>query len=267
MATAGWQKLESRFYGKKWDAIHGGYFSNPVMAAPFVETIAAAVRRHRPDAVVDLGGGSGFVLGELAKRDLGGTPRLINVDASPDQLTAAKARGLECLNVPAEKFTRDMALKDGGRLMLVMRSVLHYYQAADHLPFLLHLRRQLQEKELFLHQTLAFASPRETAAINALYALMRTTKAFFTPAEIAAMLATGGFVTPKPRHLHDVPVPSNELASRYQLGPRDIRAIIDRVGTLPGTSKVFTVTGTDSFRMFLKYYLFKCTAVPAAPAG
>ncbi len=216
-------------------------------------------------AVVDLGGGAGFVLSELAKRDLGCTPRLIDVDASPDQLTAAKARGLECLNVPAEKFTRDMALNNGGgRLMLIMRSVLHYYKAADHLPFLRHVRCQLQEKELFLHQTLAFASHQETAAINTLYALMRTTKAFFTPAEIAAMLARGGFVTPKPRAVHYVPVPSNELASRYQLTPSEIRAIIDRVGALPGTKKVFTVTGADAFRMFLKYYLFKCTASPDA---
>jgi len=267
MAMMGWQKLESRFYGKKWDAIHGGYFSDPVMAAPFVEMIATAVRRHRPDAVVDLGGGAGFVLSELAKRDLGCAPRLIDVDASPDQLTVARTRGLECLHVPAEKFTREMAVKDGESLMLIMRSVLHYYKEADHLPFLRHVRRQMKDKERFLHQTLAFASQQETGAINALYALMRTTKVFFTPAEITAMLAKGGFASSRPCVVHYVPVPSDELANRYQLTPSDIRAIIDRVGGRPGTKKVFTVTGTDSFLMFLKYYLFKCMASPAATDG
>jgi trans-aconitate methyltransferase len=260
MAAIGWKKLESRFYGKKWDAIHGGYFSDPKMARPFVDMAARAVKKHKPGVIVDLGGGAGFVLGELSKRDLGSAPRLINVDSSAEQLKAAKERGLECLNIPAEKFTRGMAAAPGESLMIIMRSVLHYYKGEEQPVFLRHIRRQMKKNEFFLHQTGSFTTQAEAEAMNQLYRLMRTTKAYFTPGRINAMLQAAGFKTTRPRRVYPVRVPSAELANRYKLTKADIAKIIATIGAYPGTRQVFLAPNPGSFDLWFKYYIFRCAA-------
>ena len=42
--------------------MHGGYFSDPAIADPFIGFVQKAIDVSKPGVIVDLGGGTGFVL-------------------------------------------------------------------------------------------------------------------------------------------------------------------------------------------------------------
>ncbi|HNX91061.1 MAG TPA: methyltransferase domain-containing protein [Candidatus Omnitrophota bacterium] len=255
-----WNKLEARFYGKKWDIIHGGYFSDPAKSKYFVGMITAACKKEKPDAVVDLGSGSGFILNEISKRRLGCAPRFIGVDSSEKQLEVCKSRGMGCINASAEKFKRSMAVKKNEKLMLIMRSVLHYMKAKDQPKFFEHLRGQMKKGERFIHQTACFEGRNEVAAMNRCYKLMRTTKTYFTPQDLKKMMAKAGFRTIRCKKTCSVRVESEDLAMRYGLDSDDIKKIIDKVSAMPGGKDIIKRVGDGSFIMNFKYYIFECVA-------
>jgi hypothetical protein len=73
-------------HGQAWDKIHGGYFSSPEIAGYFIREVEAALANDRPDILVDLGGGTGFVLGEIIRRNPHLATNFVNVDLSGKQL-------------------------------------------------------------------------------------------------------------------------------------------------------------------------------------
>ena len=56
---------EQIVHGASWAQVHGGYFSDPEVARPLVEAVGNVWDEARPDGVVDLGGGTGFMLGQI----------------------------------------------------------------------------------------------------------------------------------------------------------------------------------------------------------
>ena len=52
-------KREECVYGKHWNALHGGYFSDPVVAAPLVRRVQELADKSGVDTIIDLGGGIG----------------------------------------------------------------------------------------------------------------------------------------------------------------------------------------------------------------
>jgi len=83
---------EESVHGEKWGKLHGGYFSDPAIALPFVERARELLIESHADVVVDLGGGTGFLLSQLARQELCEGLTLVNLDCSDVQLTSRARR-------------------------------------------------------------------------------------------------------------------------------------------------------------------------------
>ena len=77
---------EANIHGKEWNALHDGYFSDPAVAAPLIEKVRDAIPISKPEVIVDLGGGTGFLLRELIRNNIAAGIQLVNLDVSPKQL-------------------------------------------------------------------------------------------------------------------------------------------------------------------------------------
>ena len=154
MSTTG---FEAALYGSRWEHIHQGYFSDPEVAAPLVKAVLGAFSASRPDVVADLGGGTGFLLGQLMEKCGAQAACFINVDDSAMQLSDTPDDAILCLPCHIQNLTRqDLLFDDEGSLMFCMRSLLHYFGRKGLHPALRHLRRQMQPGEFFVHQTACF---------------------------------------------------------------------------------------------------------------
>jgi len=66
--------------------MHEGYFADMAIAAPLIETITRHLSGSQADIIVDLGGGTGFILLELAARGVTANMTPVNLDCSAIQL-------------------------------------------------------------------------------------------------------------------------------------------------------------------------------------
>ncbi len=256
---------EAAVHGQQWETLHGGYFADPAVAGPLVETVRQAVAESRPDAVVDLGGGTGFLLSQLAAQCT--SARLVNVDCSDAQLAVVGQAGISCLRGSVSEFSRRDAAREGERLLLMMRSVLHYFGEDGLGPVLSHLRSQASDGERFVHQTACFEEQTNAACLNALYQKMRTGKWYPTVGQLHAHQTDAGWrladVDSEPAGTQPAPpleLTSRDLARRYGLSPGDIARIrsemSDEFGEIDG---VFELQ-PDGFSAWLHYRIWSCTA-------
>ena len=74
---------EQAVHGSSWGRMHGGYFSDPEVARPLVEAVRAVWREARPDRIVDLGGGTGYLLGQVRAADAAGVALTVLDDSAP----------------------------------------------------------------------------------------------------------------------------------------------------------------------------------------
>ncbi len=93
---------EMIIHGPRWATIFDGYFSNSEIAQPLVKAVEQAIDATHAEAVADIGGGTGFILKELLRRGLKGV-RLVDVDASPKQLSACNDDRIVALQASADK--------------------------------------------------------------------------------------------------------------------------------------------------------------------
>jgi len=187
---------EAGVQGPRWHTVHEGYFADAAIARPFVEAVRRAAIVCRPDVVADLGGGTGFILCRLQAADLGGDVRLVNVDLSATQLAECDDRHIECLPLSAAHVSRRDLNVGNGRLMLIMRSLLHYFGGEGLRPLLGHLVAQLAAGEMFVHQTACFAERRDADCLNLLYQKMGTDKWYPTLGELRETLEASGLAVP-----------------------------------------------------------------------
>ena len=201
-------------YGDAWHTVHEGYFSNHAAARPFV----AAIRRAIGNAttVVDLGGGTGFILAELARSNIPEMFRLINLDASPAQLSVVNHHRIEPLHKGVEEFRR-RDLRARGPVLFVMRSVLHYAGRDGLLPLLRHLRRQMRPGERFVHQTVCFPRRREADFANAAYALTESGKWLPTVRALRRQLTEAGLPVKSSEDALPLSLSVAEVSRRYRL--------------------------------------------------
>lgn len=254
--------VEKVVHGPQWGAVHNGYFSDPAVAHPLVQAIMEVQSLSPADVIVDLGGGTGFLLSQLAAQGLGKNAALINVDCSEAQLEGIDKSGIAAVHLPITEFTRNRVAGDGQRLCLAMRSVLHYF-GEDKLDCLLvHLRGQMKAGEYFVHQSAAFEDAQDAACLNALYRHMRTRKWYPTVKGMEQWLSDAGWrvtgTMPAPALVLD----SADLAHRYALDLGDVGrirdAMLDECGAV---SPVFRRTDAG-FSADLHYRIFTCVAAP-----
>jgi hypothetical protein len=252
-------KSEEGVYGDSWRTLHGGYFSDPAVAAPLVEKVHGLARESGVDTIIDLGGGVGSVLSLLRAAGIDAGVALVNLDDSDLQLRAARKDGVSCVHRSVDSFLRREVGPEEGHFLFMMRSVLHYFGNDGLRPTLRHLRAQTQAGEFFVHQSASFRRQQDADCLNELYRMMRTEKWYPTVDFLCACLRAEGWevleVLPGP----PLPLTSGELARRYELGAADVARIGERLhrnGTM--SADVFTSTD-DGFCAFLHYWIYVCT--------
>lgn len=251
---------EAAVHGRRWEALHGGYFADPAVARPLVEAVAAILRETSAAVVVDLGGGTGYLLSQLRSRGVGADTVLLNLDCSAAQLALSAEAGIGAVCTTVGSFQRADLAPGDGRVCFLMRSLLHYFGADGLSPLLRYLRDQAADGECFVHQTAAFDGQAEAACLNALYRRMRTGKWYTTVGDLRGRLADAGW-----RVTNSAPAPtllltSDDLAQRYALDAADIAAIRSEMAAeFGGTGGVFRLT-PSGFEAELRYRIYTCRA-------
>ncbi|MCG7844462.1 MAG: class I SAM-dependent methyltransferase [Methanomassiliicoccales archaeon] len=213
---------ELGYHGGKWGTAHRSYFSDPGNAAPLVSAAAMVVGSTRPDVITDIGGGTGFLLCQLREGLNGHIPRLLNVDISGEQLDECRKLEVGVLRCSALDLQREMLLDEGERLMLISRSVMHYFgrEGQDH--FLTSLRSVAREGEMLVHQPACFATNEERECMNELYPMMGVDKFYMTPEELRAAHERNGWKVVEMLNAPPLDLRSEDLAERYALGDDDL---------------------------------------------
>jgi len=251
---------EKSLYGRRWNLVHEGYFSDPTVAAPFVSAIEGAINASHPSVVADLGGGTGFIVAILAEREKQGDIVFLDVDISPEQLAQARDPHISCVACSIPELQRQRLLAREGTLLACMRSVLHYFGEAGLKPVLRHLRSQMHAGEYLVHQTASFARARDQEILNRLYEGMDTGKWYPTLDELALALREEGWEIEAVESAPSLVLTMPELAQRYSIDREVLmslgREILAIYGPTPGT---FT-PAAEGFTAWLSYHIVTCRA-------
>lgn len=247
-------------YGKEWEKIHGGYFSDLTVAACLIRKVDEAIEALRPQVIVDLGGGTGFLLEELMKKRSQTDLRMVAVDVSNTQLCGIRNPAISRVLCSIDRVRREDLDEESRRFLFIVRSVLHYF-GKDGLPQVLkHLRSQMRKGEIFVHQTACFESHDAARCLNTIYQEMRTGKWYPTVQELSSLLENAGWqitaIAPAPK----LPLTSEELSLRYGLSrseaARICRVTLEEYGEM---DDVFCAR-QDGFCAYLHYRIFTCVA-------
>lgn len=251
---------EESIYGRQWGELHGGYFSDPAVAQPFVERVKGLLMESRADVVVDLGGGTGFLLSQLVGQGICEGLALVNLDGSDVQLASARKTGIKCVRARVTDFRRsDVGPKDK-RFFFMMRSVLHYLGEAGLLPGLLHLHCQARKGEIFVHQTASFEDKGDATCLNALYKHMRLDKWYPTFSELESCLTKAGWRLTGMSAAPALLLTSDDLARRYALTTADVMRIREVMAQdFSGQTSVFGML-PNGFWAKLQYRIYTCVA-------
>lgn len=251
---------ETVVHGRPWDTVHGGYFSDPALVRPLVEAAGGILTKAPADVIVDLGGGTGFLLSQLAAQRVAAGAALVNVDSSAAQLVQAQGRGVATIRTPVEDFQRADLADPDKRFFFLMRSVLHYFGQEGLSPLLRHLRDQAVEGEFFLHQSASFEIGEDAACLNALYRHMHTRKWYPTVTELTRRLAEAGWHVTTTTAAPSLRLTAEDLAKRYALDTGEIQRIRDTVARECGERKnIFQLTPAG-FEAHLHYRIYTCVA-------
>ena len=254
-------KREEDVHGKHWNDLHGGYFSDPDVAKPFIETIQQLTGGSKTDTIIDLGGGTGAFFSLLIDSGIAPEISLGIVDDSTTQLDTAKDAGFSCIRRSIDSFTRDELGQPDERFMFIMRSVLHYLGKDGLRPTLGHLLEQTQAGEFFVHQTASFRHPQDAECLNELYRMMRTNKWYPTVDHLCECLRDEGWQVLDVLPGTPLALTSEDLMHRYNLNQADIASINKQ---LPNsdlvTEEVFKKT-RDGFCAYLHYWIYVCTPI------
>ena len=253
---------EQSIHGSSWGRMHGGYFGDPEVARPLVEVVRGVWAEAWPERIVDLGGGTGFLLGQVRAAGVAGASLAVLDDSAPQLAEAAKT-GLECVRGAVDAFRRTDVVPAGMRVLWLMRSVLHYAGEAGLDPLLRHLRAQAEPGEAWVHQTACFEKAQDAACLNALYRRMRTAKWYPTIAALRRRLSAAGWRVDDVRPAPTLHLEARELGLRYGLDEGDLGRIRTEMANEFGSRNDVYGTSEDGFRADLRYAIFVCRANPS----
>jgi SAM-dependent methyltransferase len=253
-------KNEEGVHGTYWNTVHGGYFSDPIIAAPLAQKIKDLAGKSRTEVIVDLGGGTGFMLSQLLVAGVEPGVSLVNLDDSATQLDTARETEVSCIRGSVKSFLRQEVGSQERRFLFIMRSVLHYLGEDGLRPVLRHLRAQAKPGEYFVHQTASFRRRQDADCLNGLYNMMRTQKWYPTVDFLCGCLRAEGWQVLEVLPVLPLQLTCDDLMQRYHLDRKDVLRISDRLSLNSLVSdKVFKKT-SDGFCAFLHYWIYVCTA-------
>jgi trans-aconitate methyltransferase len=253
---------ENGVYGSRWNTIHNGYFSDSQVSFVLIEVIKQAIQINEPNTVVDLGGGTGFILKELLKQqNFPKTIRLVNVDTSALQLSENKNQQIINIQTSIDELTRKQLHPNKNGLMLIARSILHYFGETNLKPLLHHIRSLLKKGEIFIHQTACFQNRLDAECLNEIYKLMGTQKGYPTIDALKSVLNDVGFQVYDICHASSLQLDSADLTERYQLNPQQVTLIQKQIEQKYGQKPQIYTCYPNHFIAWLHYNIFSCKAI------
>jgi hypothetical protein len=247
-------RRELGVHGRRWNSLHGGYFADAEVARPLVEAAAAAMAEGRPSVVADLGG---LLAARCPRPDV----RLVNVDVSDRQMAECPDGRIVMLRMSAHEVTREALGVGEGRLLVIMRSVLHYVGRDGLGPLLRRLRSLVRPGEMFVHQTACFQKEREAECLNLLYDRMRTDKWYPTVEALRAELSEAGWEVREVQPAPALPLEAADLAERYGLARDEVAALGTELEHQCGRIPEVFLPRPEGFMAYLHYHIFTCRAV------
>jgi hypothetical protein len=244
---------EIRVHGTQWNSMHEGYFADTIVARPLIEKITQYLSGSDTDVIVDLGGGTGFILLELIAKGLTANMIPVNLDCSATQLDAMKKGGISCINRLISDFSRNDLNASDKRVLFIMRSVLHYFGKEGLIPVLRHIRKQTRTGEMFIHQTACFENAAEARCVNFLYQEMGTPKWYPTIGILRKSMANTNWqvidICPAP----SLKLSSVDLGQRYGLDSQVLAKISERLTKKFGDIEDVFQQRQDGFVAHLHY--------------
>lgn len=254
-------KREAHVHGKLWEQQGEGYFSDKRMARDYVTAILRVVQSFPPSAIVDLGGGTGFICERLIEAGIAEDIVLIALDASDAQLAMCTHPRITPMRGEIPAFRRSDVVGDDGRLMLICRSVLQYAGVSGQRPWLDHIRSQMQPDEWFVHQSGCADDLAMSSALNVLFERMGVDKWVPHKAALVQLLSEAGFEIAEDFPVPSVKMISEQLAFRYGFPPEALAPIAAELRRrLPDRHDALTCTPTG-FVFDFPYRVFCCSAV------
>jgi hypothetical protein len=254
-------KREAHVHGKQWGKIAGGYFADKRIAEKYVAAIMRVAGRLKPSVIVDLGGGTGFILEQLVEAGIGEDVRLINMDESESQLAMCRHPRITPLKCDLQSFSRVDLVDEAGRLMLICRSVLQYTGILGQKPSLAHLRAQMKTGEWFIHQSGCSDDVEAALALDVLFEMMGVDKWVPHKEAFVRLMVQAGFEITEDFPLPAVDMISEEMAFRYGVSPETLSKIeADLRRTCANRPDMFRTT-PGGFVFSFPYRVFVCKAV------
>ncbi len=252
---------EMHIHGKSWDKLYDGYFANPQLAAGYVAAIMRVAEAFPPSAIVDLGGGTGFILEQLLAAGLAANIRLINMDESNVQLDVCRNPRITLCEGSIQSLRRAKLVNQSESLMLICRSVLHYGGIAKLKPWLAHLREQLQPGEWFVHQSGCADDAESALALDVLLEMVNVEK-WAPPKDVfLRLLAEAKFRVADHFLQPPLGMSSDAFALRYGCSPADLAKITadlrQHCANLPDLCRFLP----DGFIFNFPYRVFVCQAI------
>lgn len=251
---------EQEIHGRPWDGVHGGYFSSAAVVACFIDAVREAIVASRPQVVIDLGGGTGFLLARLREEEMSPRPDLINLDCSPPQLAMAARRGVTCRPGSLTDFRRGDLATEQQRFLFIMRSVLHYFGRAGLPSLLRHLRGQARQGEFFLHQTACFEYQEEADCLNTLYREMGSNKWYPTRDQLRVILERANWQILSEHAAPPLPLTGVDLAKRYDLDAATMNRLCGELASFSTALPHLLQLSSETFRVDLHYRILICRA-------
>jgi len=251
---------EKAHFGTEFGQLHGGYFSNPDVAKPLIDAATDVWKASPADVVLDLGGGTGFLLSQLKGQGLNPEPAYVNLDGSSAQLEVAQTGGIPTVFGSVEAFKRETVVPPGQRALFLMRSVLHYFGEAGLMPALCHLRTQARDGELWIHQTACFERAEDAACLSDVYQRIHTGKWYTTIDDLQQRLAAAGWLITQSHPAPTLCLTSKDLGARYGVGTDELRLIREQMTAEYGEQSPVYRETPSGFEADLRYHIFVCRA-------
>jgi len=252
---------EAHVHGSQWGSLYDGYFGDKQIARNYVAAIMRAAGKCKPSAIVDLGGGTGFILEQLVEAGIADDIRLVNLDESDAQLAVCKKKRITSRKGGLQSLCRSDIVNEAGSLMLICRSVLQYGGILGQKPWLNHLRRQLKKGEWFVHQSGCSDDLEAALALDVLFEMAGVDKWVPHKEAFVRLLKKAKFEITEDFPVQPLGMPSDGIAVRYGVSPQrmaEIKADLQR--TCANRPDLFKST-PSGFVFNFPYRVFVCKAI------
>jgi len=250
---------EINIHGNGWDKFHDGYFSSIKAAHPYLKEIQKIIKKTNPDIIIDLGGGTGFILNELNNKIRNSKIKFINLDCSENQLITTGNKNITTICKTIDKFNRSQYINDE-KILFITRSVLHYY-GKNKLDYILkNIKSKTNRGEYYIHQTASFRDKKSADCLNLIYRRMKTVKWYPTVEELIKSIKDAGWIIKSIKKAYPLKLSSSDLAVRYNLDDKIVKSIKNEIlNDLGEIKNVFKITKTG-FNAYLHYYIYTCVS-------